>query len=124
MPQINLKPNKDDFSRTLDIVRGDDGFYRYLVNKGMYIDASNISPAMVTMYEVKTNDTYTKISFNFYGTIGLWWLVCKMNGVTNPFTILNPGTVLTILNRDYVNSIVYPAMDKVQQMYAGSTVNQ
>ena len=123
MISTTQKLGRDNLARTFDVARGPDGFDRYLVNRGMYISADNVSPQMVTMYEVKDNDTYTKISFAFYGTIDLWWLVCKVNGIVNPFDTLNTGTVLRVLKREYVNGIVYPAMDATEASYAGSTVN-
>ena len=123
MTSVTTQRSKDDFSRIFDTVAGADGFNRYLINRGMYLNSANISPSMITMYTVRLNDMYTNISFNFYGTIDLWWLVCKMNDINNPFERLNPGTILKILNREYVNSIIYPMMDAAEKAYVNSTVN-
>ena len=100
MTSVTTQRSKDDFSRIFDTVAGADGFNRYLINRGMYLNSANISPSMITMYTVRLNDMYTNISFNFYGTIDLWWLVCKMNDINNPFERLNPGTILNHLPYD------------------------
>ncbi len=121
---VKIQRAREDLSRMFDAAKGDDGSYAYLINRTMYIDSDNISPSMITMYSSKTNDTYTKISYQMYGTIDLWWLVCKMNGITNPFAPLQVGTVLKLLNADQVQKIVMVALDSSEKMYKNSTINQ
>lgn len=50
--------------------------------------------------------TWTQVSFEHYGTIRLWWLLCLANGILNPVLNPDPGTVIKIIKRDYVNLIV------------------
>ena len=44
---------------------------------------------MCSLYEVKAGDTWTLISHNLFGTIRLWWLLCKFNNITDPFERFN-----------------------------------
>ena len=113
----------EDFSRIFDVSQDGSGFNAFLVNRGMYINSTNIPPSMVTVHSVEPNDTYTKISYKYYDTIDLWWLVCKMNNVVNPFEQLQTGTLLKILNKQYVQKMIFPAMDKMEKLNAKSNVN-
>jgi len=36
------------------------------------------------------------ISFENYGTVGYWWIICLVNKIQNPFTGIPVGTILTI----------------------------
>ena len=36
------------------------------------------------------------ISFENYGTVRYWWIVCLVNNITNPFTGFAIGDILTI----------------------------
>lgn len=39
------------------------------------------------------------ISNKVYGTVEFWWVILLVNDINNPFTDIDPGTVLTIPNR-------------------------
>jgi hypothetical protein len=49
-----------------------------------------------------------KIKNNYHSssTIRLWWIVCIVNGITNPFIKPTPDTRIKILNRNIVDEIV------------------
>ena len=61
---------------------------------------------MYEMYTVHDGDSWTYLSNKFYGTIKLWWLICKFNKITNPFLELREGLTLKILKKEYVNNIL------------------
>lgn len=54
------------------------------------------------LYDVGNNDWLDNISNSYYGTPYLWWVICLMNGVSNPFECLRPGTQLKILKEEYL----------------------
>jgi hypothetical protein len=70
----------------------------------------NIFPANDTSveddYSVKLNDTWLLISYKYYGTIYLWWLVCEYNRVDNPTIQPTHGTVIKLLKPEYVWSVI------------------
>lgn len=87
----------------------------------------NIFPAQNTSIEdeyiVQINDTWLLISYKYYGTMYLWWLVCEYNRASgffsstsysqglNPTLIPEPGTKLKLLKKDYV-SVVISSLNK------------
>ncbi len=40
-----------------------------------------------------------RVSFKVYGVVDFWWVVCLVNGITNPLTELTEGLLLTIPNK-------------------------
>jgi hypothetical protein len=57
-------------------------------------------------YEVKLNDTWLLISYRYYGTMYLWWLVCEYNRIENPTKIPVHGTKIKLLKKDYVWAVI------------------
>lgn len=96
-------------------------FYRYENFFNIHTDSdgfnfynllSNISviPAKNTQveedYVVRFNDTWVSISFNYYNTMDLWWLVCAYNQILNPVEKPKQGTVLKLLKPEYVSAVI------------------
>jgi hypothetical protein len=46
------------------------------------------------------------ISFKFYDTTKLWWLLCKFNDIKNPFSELEAGQIIRVPKQEIVNSIL------------------
>ena len=96
-------------------------FYRYENFFNIYTDSDNskfynllrsinIIPAndssIESKYSVHLNDTWIYISYKYYGTIHLWWLVCEYNRIKDPTQIPEPGTVLKLIKKDLVWAII------------------
>lgn len=59
-------------------------------------------------FEITTNSItpLTTLSFNYYNTQDLWWLICITNNIQNPINNIEVGTKLKILNRDIVDNVI------------------
>jgi hypothetical protein len=57
-------------------------------------------------YEVQNDDWWDNISFKYYGTPNLWWLVALMNNVINPFEELEVGSHIKILKNKYLYQLL------------------
>lgn len=53
-------------------------------------------------YAVGDDDWWDNISANIYGTPHLWWVVCLMNDVMNPFEELEVGSNIKYLREEYL----------------------
>ena len=66
----------------------------------------NIFPAedsfVEDVYYTEPNDTWISISYKYYNTVYLWWLVCEYNRITNPLILPELGTELKLLKAEYV----------------------
>ena len=57
-------------------------------------------------YYTTFNDTWHLISYKYYNTMDLWWLVCAYNQITNPVKMPNIGTKLRLLKSNFVSKII------------------
>jgi hypothetical protein len=88
----------------------------HVVNKGeksyfnlyrnINFDLSDLDPNLFENYEIMENDSWTNISYKFYGTIKLWWLICRFNDIKNPFNELEAGKILKIPVKELMDSVL------------------
>ena len=74
-------------------------FYNLL--KSINIFPANESSAEEE-YTVTSGDTWINISYNYYNTIDLWWLVCEYNQIKDATQLPVAGTKIKLLRREYV----------------------
>ena len=60
-----------------------------------------------SIYEVKKQDTWDLISNKVYGMPDLWWILCTVNGIENPFSELIPEQKIKILKKAVVDEVLY-----------------
>lgn len=101
LPKLNFFRYENFFN----IYKEKDGtkFYNLLRN-------INVFPAkdssVEDLYTVKEHDTWYYISYKYYGTMDLWWLVCEYNQIKDATKIPDVGTVIRLLKNDYVWAVV------------------
>ena len=71
-----------NFANLFNVVNKGEKSYFNLC-RSIYFDIEDISPDLITVYEVAEGDTWTNISYRNFGTIKLWWLICKFNNIKN-----------------------------------------
>jgi hypothetical protein len=101
--------DKYNFANLFNVVnKGEKSYFN--LYKNVTFDISDLDPELFENYQVMENDSWTNISYKFYGTIKLWWLICKFNNIKNPFTELTPGKILKIP----VNELMENVLDVIQ----------
>lgn len=75
-------------------------FRSYVINEDAFQDT-----IFFDTYEVDASDWWDTISYKQYGTPHLWWVICLMNDVKNPFEELDEGTNIKILKRSYMYTV-------------------
>jgi len=85
-------------------------FKTYNINRTLnFTDLDKTSTdnnGLFTPHRVESGDTWTTLSFKFYQTIELWWLVAKVNNIIDPTEDPTIGSVIRILKSDTVNDIL------------------
>ena len=76
-------------------------FRSYIINTSALNDSSSYET-----YEVENEDWFDNISFKFYNTPSLWWVICIVNNIVNPFEELESGQILRILKGTHIYSIL------------------
>lgn len=82
-----------------------DNQYYYNLLQSIYV-SGEIDPFKIYYFPVKERLPWSNISFNAYGTIELWWLVCLVNKIYNPIIQPEVGTVLKIIRSEYVSDVL------------------
>lgn len=77
------------------------GSYFYNLLRGINIFPAQDS-SIEQSYTTTFNDTWYLISYKYYNTMDLWWLVCEYNQIKDPTKMPEVGTTLKLLKADYV----------------------
>jgi len=83
----------------------DNGYKFYNLLKSINIFPANNSEVEES-YNVQYHDTWHNISYKYYNTMDLWWLVCEYNQIKNPVVMPEAGTQIKILKASYVFPII------------------
>jgi len=57
-------------------------------------------------YTIKPQDTWYGISYNYYNTAELWWLVCTYNQIMDASRMPETGSSIKLLKSSYVGYIL------------------
>jgi hypothetical protein len=57
-------------------------------------------------YIVDNDDWWDNISAHWYDDTELWWIICIMNDIINPFEEIYPGKIIKILKKQYCYDII------------------
>lgn len=110
MEQIRTLSNKQldkfNFANLFNVVDLSDKSYYNISKTINFQNVLDIENGYVDYYQISVNDTWTSISYMYYGTIKLWWLICKFNNIIDPFAELIPGKKILIPCQQIINQIL------------------
>ena len=69
-------------------------------------ELSDIPDSFFSYYLIKEHDTWPLISYKLYNTIDLWWLLIKLNNITDPFFEPPANTRVRYVTQDEANNIL------------------
>jgi len=104
VPEITM----ENFANLFNVYKRNNNDLSYSINKGMYFNnVDNLAPNTFSMYRCKEKDSWSTISYQFYDTIELWWLICKVNQITDPVeNAPTPGTKIKLINKDLAYGLI------------------
>ena len=88
--------NKNSYANLFDVVNRGERSYFNLCRGIRFNHVDKMDKSKYRDYVVVETDSWTTISYKFFETVELWWLICKFNNVKDPFKELIPGTVIKI----------------------------
>jgi hypothetical protein len=79
----------------------------YFNNLFRSIEISNImdNNNYFDIYTTEMTDWWDNISDKFYGTSTLWYLLCVMNKIINPYEEIDEGQQIKVLKKEYLYNI-------------------
>lgn len=98
--------DKYNFARLFDVIQRSNNSYFNLCKTIRFNNINSMLPKYYANYEVKPKDTWTNLSYKFFNTYKLWWLLCKFNDVKDPFTQLTQGKIIKIPSQEIVRYII------------------
>jgi hypothetical protein len=104
--EIQNLPRLEDynFENIFKIYKDNDHYFYNLLKTINF--PRDLDPVYFETYRVKSNMALTILSYKFYGTIKLWWLILLTNQINNPIAFINPGKMLKIIKPAYVGDIL------------------
>ena len=104
---INIKKlDQYDFANFFKVINLGEKSYFNIHKTIFFNNINDIPTSYYSTYIIKGGDTWTGISYKFYKTIKLWWLICKINNIQNPFEELVEGKYIKILSESIVNDVL------------------
>ena len=76
-------------------------FRTYILNNDIINDTSYYE-----IYEVQHNDWLENISWKYYESPYLWWIIAIANDIYNPFEYLEAGSFIKIIRSNYIYQIL------------------
>jgi len=95
--------SKYRYENIFKIYQDPNTYYYYNILKNINIP-DNIDPSYYTLENVNFNVPLTIISYKYYQTIELWWLILIVNKITNPF--ISGTRQIKIIKSEYINEII------------------
>ena len=103
----NFVTSYNDLGNFFNVYTDENGKYYFSILKSVnFQNINSIAPGYYNEYVVKENDAWTTISYNLYGDINLWWIICKFNGIMNPIDLPTAGITLRVPTPELVKTIV------------------
>tara|TARA_E500000318_G_C3569248_1_gene217100 strand:- start:4740 stop:5111 length:372 start_codon:yes stop_codon:yes gene_type:complete len=92
------------YENIFQIAKNNNYYFYNILKKINFPD--NIDSRSYNEVIVSSSVPYTTLSFKYYDTQDLWWLICMVNNIKNPITNIKAGTKLKILSVDAVNQVL------------------
>ena len=83
--QLGLEFSKYDFANFFKVVNKGEKSYFNICTTIKCDNVDKMPSSICSLYEVSAGETWTTISYKVFGTIRLWWLLCKFNNIKDPF---------------------------------------
>lgn len=91
------------FENIFRIYQDDKTYYYYNILRNISFP-TDLDPTYYTIETVNFDLPLTTISYKFYFTIELWWLILVVNNITNPF--ISGTKKIKIIKPQYVDDII------------------
>lgn len=102
-----LNSSSLDLANLFNIYSSIDGNLYFNINRTVVVKGGdNPLAGVYNQYMVNEGDQWTTISFKFYNTIELWWVICKFNSIHDPTIDPIPGEIIKIPTENVLMTIV------------------
>lgn len=93
------------YENFFNLYTDEDGQYYYNLLRSVNIIPPS-SDEIHDFYTARDKETWVLISWKYYKTIDLWWLICVYNQIQNPTIFPTNGQLLKLLKPQYVSMVI------------------
>lgn len=94
-----------DLANIFPVYTDEDGMEFYNLFQSINIDGE-IDPTLYTEHQWSGSDNFYHLSYQYYNTTRLWWVILTANNIINPFDDIPSGTKLKILKQPVISQIL------------------
>lgn len=94
-----------DMANIFPVYEDQDGLQFYNLFQSINIEG-DIDPTLYTEHPWSGTDNFYHLSYKYYNTTRLWWVILTANNIINPFDDIAPGTKLKILKQPVISQIL------------------
>lgn len=75
---------------------------------------TDLDPVILQQMTVTSETPYTALSYNIYGNINMWWLICIVNDIEDPTKFIPSGTQIKVIKPQYVSEVLNTIRNQMQ----------
>lgn len=91
--------------------KGNNVYYYYNITNKVKLP-TNLSEDVFVYYRITESLPWPLISYRIYNDINLWWVIMLSNNIRNPLILIQPGTIIKTIKKEYINTILADIQDK------------
>ncbi len=105
LKDVTYKLTPQHYENIFNVYEDTDIGYFYNILKTINFP-EDIRPDVYNFYIVQPGDTWPLISWHAYNSILLWWSICALNNIQNPYSMPTAGTKIKILKPIYLQDVL------------------
>lgn len=105
IPNVSLKLTSQNLENIFDVYVDEDVGYYYNLLTTVYFP-NPLDPDTYDVYYVEPKDSWPLISWKFYNSVKLWWVICSANNIDDPTALPTPGSRLRIIKPNLIKDLL------------------
>jgi hypothetical protein len=98
--------NFSDLANIFDVNIDKYGYALYNLNESLVVKSGELPDNIFEWYIPHSTETPLMIAYNLYNDIRLYWIILKLNNISNSFYKFTPSDRVKYIKYNYVNSIL------------------
>lgn len=95
-----------NFAKIFTQFKDKNGNYVFNLNDTISVILGDANSDLYISHLVSAKDTYQTISYKYYGTTRLWWLIAKLNNIEDATVLPAHTTIVKVLNPSLLNTVL------------------
>lgn len=98
--------NSTDLANVLNVNNDKYGTALYNLNESLVLSPASINESLYKIYIPTCEETPLMVAYNLYNDIRLYWIILKLNNITDSFKIFTPKDKVKYLDKTVIDNIL------------------